>query len=70
MFDKSKFSKSLLKINKIKLLLILFFLFFKFPFTINLSFFFLIFKNSELKFISLKLNKIFLNYNHYLLLKN
>ena len=58
--EKSKFSKLLLKINKISSLLILFFLFFKFPFTKNLSFFFLIIRCSELKFILLKLNKIFL----------
>ena len=58
-FKKSKFSKLLLKINKIKSLLILLFLFFKFPFTKKLSFFFLIFKYSESKFILLNSNKIY-----------
>jgi len=57
--EKSKLSKLFLKIDKTISLLILFFLFFKFPFTKNLSFFCCIFKNSELNFIELNLNKIF-----------
>ena len=57
--EKSKFSKLLLKINKIKSLLILFFLLFKFPFTENFLFFFSIVKSSELNFILLNSNKIF-----------
>ena len=60
-FEISIFWKLFLKINKIKSLFILFFLLLKFPFTENLLFSCLIFKNSELKFILLNLNKILSN---------